>query len=88
MSSVFSRKKYIIKGEGEPPIPHDCPICRLSLRDISDVISYETWECCTDCQNNFVYRDREAWRQGKRPTQEEIDDFRENLRGRPSYLIS
>jgi hypothetical protein len=88
MSNTYSKKTYIIKGEGNDPIPHDCPVCGLSLRDLSDTISYESWKCCSDCQDRFVYLDKDGWKMGKRPTEEEIDDFRKDLRDRPSYLLS
>lgn len=88
MSNTHYKKTYIIKGDGEEPMPLDCPVCNLCLRDLSDTISYEYYRCCTDCKDAFVFSDKEGWNAGKRPTQEEIDDFRENLRNRPSYLLS
>jgi hypothetical protein len=67
-------------------IPHDCPVCRLTLRDVSDVLSYEEYECCTDCQDHFVFRNLDAWKLGSRPTSEEIEAFRQQLMSRASYL--
>lgn len=68
-------------------IPHDCPICGFTLRDSSDVISYEEYECCTDCQDKFVFRDLKSWMSGSRPALEEIQEFREVLLSRASYLV-
>jgi hypothetical protein len=69
-------------------IPHDCPICGLMLRDMNDVLSYEEYECCTDCQDQFVYRDRIAWIGGARPSKEQVQEFRDKLRNRASYLMA
>lgn len=71
----------------EESVPHDCPVCRFTLRDTSDVISYEEYRCCTDCQNKFVFQDLQAWMSGSRPAQEEIEKFREYLMGCASYLV-
>ena len=68
-------------------IPHDCPVCGFTLRDINDVLSYEEYECCTDCQDKFVYRNIDAWMSGSRPAPEEISAFREHLLTLPTYLL-
>lgn len=67
-------------------VPHDCPVCKFMMRDMQDVISYEEYECCTDCQNQFVFRNLSAWISGSRPTDEEISQFREQMMQRASYL--
>lgn len=69
-------------------IPHDCPVCGLMFRDMNDVLSYEEYECCTDCQDRFAYRDLTAWRQGHRPTQQEVEEFRKTLLSRAPYLVT
>lgn len=67
-------------------VPHDCPVCKFMMRDMQDVISYEEYECCTDCQNQFVFRNLSAWISGSRPTDEEISQFKEQMMQRASYL--
>jgi len=69
-------------------VPHDCPVCGLMFRDMNDVLSYEEFECCTDCQDQFVYRDMEGWLRGARPPPEQIQKFRDELRSRASYLVT
>jgi len=68
-------------------IPHDCPVCGLSMRDMDDVLSYEEFECCTECQDKFVFRDLNAWMSGSRPSESEILEFREHQMTRASYLV-
>lgn len=69
-------------------IPHVCPVCEFMLRDMNDVLSYEEFQCCTDCQDKFVYRNMQAWMSGSRPTKEEVSEFQSVLRGRASYLVA
>ena len=68
-------------------IPHDCPVCGFMLRDMEDTISYEEYECCTDCQLHFVHRDLQGWLSGSRPDSEQIEEFRRKLLSTPTYLI-
>jgi hypothetical protein len=68
-------------------VPHDCPVCGYTLRDMNDVISYEEYQCCTDCQNKFVFRDLSGWMSGSRPSESEIREFRQHLMTCASYLV-
>ena len=74
--------------EGENIVPHSCPVCKFSLRDYDDVMSYSSWECCTDCSRKFAEPNREEWKKGKRPSSEQIEEFRRYLSTIPSYLLS
>jgi len=67
-------------------VPHDCPVCNFMLRDMQDVISYEEFKCCTDCQNQFVFRNLNAWLSGSRPSSEEISKYREQMMTHTTYL--
>ena len=69
-------------------IPHDCPICGLMMRDMNDILSFEEFECCTECQDHFVYRNLQGWMSGSRPSEEDIQTFRETLRERVAYLVT
>lgn len=68
-------------------VPHDCPVCGLSMRDMDDVLSYEEFKCCTDCQDKFVFRDLRGWMSGSRPSESEILEFRKHQMTRASYLV-
>ena len=69
-------------------VPHDCPVCGLMFRDMNDILSYEEFECCTDCQDHFAYRDLEAWKRGWRPTPEQAQEFRRLLQLRASHTAT
>jgi len=74
-------------SDSDDIIPHDCPVCGLTIRDISDTLSYEEYKCCTDCRDYFVFKDKLAWLEGIRPSPEEIEKFRQVLGSRASYLL-
>lgn len=58
------------------------------FRDMNDILSFEEYGCCTDCQDNFAYRDLAAWRRGERPSLEEVEEFRKTLLSRIPYLVT
>lgn len=69
-------------------IPHDCPVCKFMMRDMNDILSYEEYGCCTECQDHFAYRDLHGWMSGNRPCPEEVEQFQGSLRERSAYLVS
>lgn len=82
-TTVWMRQLYMSRK-----VPHDCPVCGLMLRDMNDCLSYEEFECCTECQDKFVYRDMAAWLRGERPPADQVKKFRDELRSRASYLMA
>lgn len=64
---------FVIKPQ-EQPIgqPIFCPVCEGIMRTSFDDESYEKYTCCETCANRWVYKDKERWASGWRPTKEEI----------------
>jgi len=64
---------FVIKNsdsrEGQPIF---CPVCDGIMRTSFDDESYEKYSCCESCSNRWVYKNRERWLSGWRPTKEEI----------------
>ncbi len=50
-------------------LPAFCPICEFYLRDHR---TYWTWGCCELCFIEFVEDREQRWRDGWRPSAEEI----------------
>ena len=63
----------IIKPKIHNIVPADCPICKLAIRNLNDVIVYKTWGCCGICCEHFAYPNKEIWENGWRPSKEEIN---------------
>lgn len=78
---------YVKQCEDTDKVPLDCPVCDLSLRDQSDVLSYTTYMCCSECKVTWAEPNRTRWKEGWRPSKEKISKYRENLLSRPSYLV-
>ena len=76
-----------IKDNDYKPVPLDCPVCKLLLRDREDVLSYQEFECCTSCADVFVYPNRQKWISGWRPSQDKINSEREKRRSIPTYIL-
>lgn len=55
-----------------PPVPVECPVCHQIIDSIDSITSYRTFQCCSWCKLKWVDRDKEAWHNGKRPSQLEI----------------
>tara|TARA_E500000331_G_scaffold350072_1_gene394345 strand:- start:601 stop:873 length:273 start_codon:yes stop_codon:yes gene_type:complete len=79
---------YVKKVDAEGKIPLDCPVCNLSIRDQQDIMSYSTYQCCTECKITWVEPNLAKWQSGWRPSEDKLVKYRENLLSRPSYLVN
>jgi hypothetical protein len=62
------------RTEQSPGIPLFCPLCKFCMRTYDDRTSYETKECCYKCALTFADSRLEQWKDGWRPTTEEIQE--------------
>lgn len=77
--STYLKKEYknikIYMNEDTENIPTFCPVCGYALRNIEDKFSYLSYKCCNSCENKWVYRNIEDWKSGKRPTNDELQNY-------------
>lgn len=69
-------------------IPLDCPVCLLSIRDANDANSFRTHMCCAECKMDWAEPNDAAWKEGWRPSEEQLNNYRLKLKNRPTYLLS
>jgi len=75
----MSKKYYekngiaIIIPESYTPSNTDCDICGYAFRHQEDVIEHENHGCCIDCSLQFMQPNREKWKNGWRPSKEEVE---------------
>ena len=75
----MSKKYYekngiaIIIPESYEPSSTDCNICGYAFRHQEDVIEHEKHGCCIDCSLQFMQPNKEKWKNGWRPSKEEIE---------------
>ena len=53
--------------------PLFCPICESIMSHSLDVEAYERVSCCRDCESDFAELNLKDWKNGWRPSQEQID---------------
>ncbi len=58
--------------EDDTPTPLACPICEALLRSRDDEVSYRDYECCYRCAMNWAHARRKEWKEGWRPTPEQV----------------
>lgn len=72
---------YVILPEDyELPIPLDCPLCKRLLRTKDDESSYLEFSCCNYCALKFAHARRKEWKEGWRPSKEQIKEVLEEFK--------
>jgi len=64
---------YVIKEKGDLKKSQlFCPICDVVMTTVYDDDAYKKFECCDACSNFFVYPNLEKWKNGWRPSKEDV----------------
>lgn len=64
---------YVIKpAEVNDSQPLFCPLCESIMRSEMDDDAYKKFTCCDSCATTWAYRNKEKWKEGWRPSSEEI----------------
>lgn len=64
---------FIIVKPNDDLCPFFCPVCQFPITSMEDVFSYNENQCCNDCSTYWVYLDKEKWKNGWRPSLEEVE---------------
>ncbi len=63
----------VIVPEGAvPPVPLTCALCDHVMRSRDDEFSHHEFGCCERCSRIWAQCRRQAWRDGWRPTPEQV----------------
>jgi hypothetical protein len=65
-------------------VPISCPVCSTLMRSKDDENAWEEFNCCHRCSLAWAASRRQSWKDGWRPTIEQIDD---ELKQRPPMSI-
>lgn len=57
------------------PHPVFCPVCLRPMRSSEDISAFDSNECCAFCDIHFYRSNKESWRNGWRPTREEVESL-------------
>lgn len=63
----------IIPESSEHSLPLACNVCNMLLRSREDEESCREFDCCYRCALKWAHSRRQQWKDGWRPTQEEVD---------------
>lgn len=64
---------YVIKPlDSSFVIPLGCELCQFLYRSHDDELSHEEFGCCHKCALKWAHPDRERWKNGYRPSSDEI----------------
>lgn len=69
----------------KPDVPVSCPVCDFLLRNIDDEISYNKFNCCAQCANEWAYPNQEKWKLGWRP---ELNNVKERILKRDQITLN
>lgn len=70
---IVNRESYVvIFSDDISVIPLCCPVCDLALRTRSDEDEFSRLGCCHDCATLWAYPNVKRWKEGWRPSVNEI----------------
>jgi hypothetical protein len=73
---IIRKDNYdIVIPKDHKPVPLDCEVCGFMMRDYKDVSSFYSAGCCSECELQWYFANKEKWEEGWRPDQEEIDSY-------------
>jgi len=62
----------IVPIDAPAPIPLACPLCDHVMRSREDEIGHHDFGCCDRCARTWAHPRRQAWKDGWRPTSDQI----------------
>ena len=66
-----------------------CSVCDFILRDADDLEAFREYSCCNACAMKWAEARRAAWKDGWRPSQEDVEIFvREKIDLHRASLLS
>jgi len=72
---IVDRKEYVVLFPSDVEVvPLCCPVCTYVMRSKPDEEEFSKNKCCHDCAVKFAYPNIEKWKNGWRPTAEELVD--------------
>ncbi len=66
-------------------IPLACEVCETLYSTKDDELAYQEFGCCDKCAMKWAHPDRDRWKAGHRPSQDEI---KEALINRPMMSVT
>tara|TARA_Y100000034_G_scaffold86958_1_gene104247 strand:- start:158 stop:463 length:306 start_codon:yes stop_codon:yes gene_type:complete len=68
-------------------IPIECLVCGFFMRGLEDVLSHEKYKCCQECTYNWAESNYHKWKDGWRPSKNEIQEYRNSIMNQPTFRV-
>lgn len=59
--------------DADVPVPLCCPLCDTMMRSRDDEEAFYEFSCCHFCALTWAHPRRQAWKEGWRPSRDQID---------------
>ena len=76
---LIQREGYVVIFSDETTMPLCCPVCETVFRTRLDEEEYKRLECCAICAKAWAYPNIERWKNGWRPTSDEVKSQPKNV---------
>jgi hypothetical protein len=89
-SLADSERSFIVIEKGFP-VKHSlfCPVCDFVMTNYSDYEHFDEYDCCKGCFLRFVESRKKMWLDGWRPSDEEINTYKGQIRcNSPAFILS
>ncbi len=81
-------KSFIVISKGDRDISCIfCPMCDFVMSSYGDIESFNEYSCCRECFLTFVESRKNLWKKGWRPSEDDINNHKNNLRCNPPVFI-
>ena len=78
VNNDISIKIYIDEDLNEPA--SFCPTCDFVMSSQTDFEYFDKFSCCSFCAMKFAESRKEDWKNGWRPSENEVEEFKKLLR--------
>lgn len=76
---MVKRQGYTVIFSDDTPMPLCCPVCETVFRTRIDEEEYKKLECCAICAKTWAYPNIDKWKNGWRPTIDEVKSQPKNV---------
>lgn len=74
----------IIPNDKPSIIPISCSVCSFLYKSQEDVDSHAKFQCCYACASTWAYQNQQKWKNGWRPSKEQVSS---NIKDRKMSLL-
>lgn len=83
---IMRKPRYVIikPADAEPNVPICCPLCESLMKNRDDEVAFIDFGCCHLCALLWAHPRRQAWKDGWRPS---IDEVKHAVSLRPPLTV-